>query len=221
MAGRGFITAGTQEFPHRLPSQIPKPLTWQWALGGIQTPQQSQYIHSQHNLFPNSATCSNIYFFLIPAPVPQPNACSRQLCHLASIKPGGAWDRTGFSSQPCPRAASVELTAASLYFIPFLHRKKPKTNHKNKQKKKKINSLLESNIRDQSPSVASLGAKYLISFRQCWKTAVSFRVVRRKQAGEDRLQAAPQLYFTSSLEQKTPSKKHDLGQGCSLQLTVF
>lgn len=191
MAGRGFISAGTQDFPHRLPSQIPKPPTWQWALGGIQTPQQSLYIHSQHNLFPSSATCSNIYFSNTSS-----SACSRQLCHLASIKPDGAWDRTGFSSQPCPRADSHKSFRQYLFHT-FLHRKK---SHPKTKTRKKFNSLSESNIWGQSLNVASLGTEYLISFRQCWNTAISFKVAREKQAGEDRLQAAPQLYFTSSLK---------------------
>lgn len=110
-----------------------------------------------------------IFIFLIPLPVPQPSTCSRQLCHLASIKPDGAWDRTGFSSQPCPRVDSHKSFRLYLFHT-FLSQKK-------------FNSLLESNIWDQSPNVANLGAKSLISFRQCWNTAVSFRVVRQKQAG--------------------------------------
>lgn len=74
MAGRGFITAGTQDFPHRLHSQIPNPPSWQRALGGIQTPQQCLYIHSQHHLLPGPATCSNIYFCN-----PSPSASAQHL----------------------------------------------------------------------------------------------------------------------------------------------
>lgn len=66
MARRGFITIGTQNFPHRqvaaaFPNHPPRSECW----GGIQTPQQSLYILSKqprHDSFPGSATCSSLQF---------------------------------------------------------------------------------------------------------------------------------------------------------------
>lgn len=132
---------------------------------GIQTPQQSLYIHSPNShslIYFQAQPFAAIFILLIPATSPQPNDFSRQLCHLTSIKPDGAWDITGFYSHPCPRAGSEELTATSLLgsicLVPFLPKKA---------------KLLGLKIWDLSQKNASLGAEHPISFRPCWNTAVT------------------------------------------------
>lgn len=179
MARKGFITTGTQHFPHvqvvaAFPSLPPGSEPWGKSRH-LSNPLVSTHQASTARFIWKLSHLQPYLFFLIPATLPQPSASPRQLRHLAGIKLDGAWDITGFYSHPCKRAGSVELTATSvwgsIYLIPFLPRKG----------KKKTNNPLQPNIWELSPpkkinkKKVSLGAEHHISLRQSWTTAMCLR----------------------------------------------